>query len=493
MDVADVLSHVDRLYSNLERRRPEIEEFGDYYDGKQPLVFASREWSEFHKDRYKGFADNWCAVVADTPAERLRPVGIVGHELGDLGNEYWNIWQRNDGEILSAQGFLDALIARRSFVTVWYDNDDEPTMDWETADQAYVEYYPGSRTRRRFAIKAWIDDDGWEFLNFFTEKQLWKFKRRTDGVRVTNGVTDGGIHVVGTSYRFANGLGGWVPRDVGETGDDSWPLDHNIGAVPVVEIGNRSRLGKDPISEIAGTKAMQDAINLLWAYLFGSADHASFPARVVMGTEQPKMPVLDENGQVVGSREVAIKDLQNGRLLWLTGQNAKIGQWDSAKLDVFTEVIDKAVGHVAAQTRTPSHYLMTQGDNIPAQGYELSEAGLVRKVKLQSLFFGSDMREVLRLFALVKGDAAGALAMKQATVLFEDPATRVESQIGDAIVKRAQAGYPLEELLIMDGKSPDDIQRIMEAVARQREREVDPTIARVMREVDEYAEGPALG
>jgi hypothetical protein len=74
-----------------------------------------------------------------------------------------------------------------------------------------------------------------------------------------------------------------------------------------VEFANRPMLGGEPLSDIAGTIAMQDAINLLWAYLFVAADYASMPARVVMGQEPPKMPILDENGQKIGEKPVDIE------------------------------------------------------------------------------------------------------------------------------------------------------------------------------------------
>ena len=54
----DALRKVGKLYGRLQERRPDIVQFDDFYEGKQPLKFASREWSEFHKDRYTGFADN---------------------------------------------------------------------------------------------------------------------------------------------------------------------------------------------------------------------------------------------------------------------------------------------------------------------------------------------------------------------------------------------------------------------------------------------------
>src|SRR5690606_1675089 len=123
-------------------------------------------------------------------------------------------------------------------------------------------------------------------------------------------------------------------------------------------IGNRPRLKGEPVSEIAGVMPMQDAINLLWAYLFLAADYASMDARVMMSADPPKIPILDSEGKPIGSRPVDMADLREKRLLNITGDNARIDSWSAAKLDIFTDTIEIAVGHIAAQTRTPPHYLV---------------------------------------------------------------------------------------------------------------------------------------
>src|SRR5690606_35941922 len=216
-----------------------------------------------------------------------------------------------------------------------------------------------------------------------------------------DGKTKSGLYVSGTAWGS-----GWEPRQA--SGDDTWPIANPLGEIPVVEVPNRPRLGREPLSDIAGTMAMQDAINLLWAYLFGAADHASFPARVVMGNEHPKLPVLDKDGKKVGEKPVDLKDLQHGRLLWLTGQNASIGQWDAAKLDVFTDVIEVAIGHIGGQTRTPAHYFVANKglSNINGETLVATETPLVKKVEEFQLFSSRAMSDIFRLYAKVRGNEA---------------------------------------------------------------------------------------
>lgn len=472
MDAATALKIAERLYSRLVNQRSEVDEFDQYYDGDQPLEFASREWSEFHKDRYRGFADNWCAPVANAPAERL---GITGVRLGGKGHKraveaLWDDWKTNDGETLSSQGFLESIIARRSYTIVWGDDSSKatrPTFTWEHPGQVIIDYDPANPREKRAAIRSFTDGDE-EYLTLYTPDFLWKWKRPASSVRVTNGRTDSGLIV--TSAGFTR-VGNWKPDQ--PDSDDVWPLPNPLGEVNVVEWQNRPLLGREPVSDIKGTKAMQDAVNLLWAFLFAAADHASMPARVVMGQEPPKMPILDANGQKIGEKAVDIKELQHGRLLWLTGQNSSIGQWDSAKLDVFTSVIENAISHIAAQTRTPSHYLINSG-NVPAAGYELAEAGLEKRCNEFQLSSTAAARDHFRLMAKAKGQDALSEELRRAEFSWKQTAVRSESQMADAMLKKRQVGYPFEYLLEQAGESPTEIARIMEMVKRE---DSDPYLA----------------
>lgn len=475
---------VKALYAKLDRRRPEVEEFDQYYEGDQPLKFTSAEWAAFHRGRYAGFADNWCGVVPDAQNERLAVTGLrVGTSPTPAEKVLWADWQRNEMEAQSSQGFLQSLVAKRSAVIVWGDENDEPDMSWEHPAQVYVEYEPSNRRRRLAAIKAWVDGD-MEYATLYEPGALWKWQRKHAAVKVKQGVTENGLTVVGTSYRSIGDDGGpWEPRE--NTGDDVWPLPNPLGEVPVVEVTNRPRLNREPLSDISGAKAMQDAINLLWAYLFAAADHASMPARVVMGQEPPKVPVLDDKGQVVGEKQVDIKELQHGRLLWLTGQKTSIGQWESAKLDVFTQVIEVAIGHLGGQTRTPAHYFVANKglSNINGETLVATETPLVKKAEEFQLFAGPAIRDIFRLAAKVRGLDGLAQEMTGASVLWANPAIRSEAQQADALLKKKQMGYPFEYILELDGVAAPDRDRIIEMAERERR---DPTLERLSADLSPY-------
>lgn len=467
MDAVAALQKVNSLYRTLSGRRPEITTLDDYYEGKQPLAYASREWADWHKDRYAGFSDNWGVVVADAINERLAIAGLrVGHERTQDEEVLWDDFERNNLPAQSSQGILESVVAKRSSVIVWGTANDEPLVTWEHPSQVAVEYAAdGSRTRTA-GLKVWADGQV-EFATLYTPDEVWKFQR--PAVRaLTNGQTTSGLYVVGSLSPE-----GWQPREVaGET----WPIPNPMGEVPVIEFENRPRLAREPLSDIQGTKAGQDAINLLWAYLFTSADHASFPARVIMGQEPPKIPILDDQGQKIGEKQIDLKELSHGRFMWLTGQNAKIGQWDAAKLDVFTAVIEVMVGHIGAQTRTPAHYFVANKglSNVNGETLTATETPLVKKAEEFQLYNSGAAADIFRLMAKVRGMDALAASVRPSSVQWKNPAIRSESQMADALIKKSQIGYPFEYLMELDGMDAPTRDRILQ----MREREMsDPYMA----------------
>ncbi|GIE35911.1 hypothetical protein Ait01nite_089560 [Actinoplanes italicus] len=484
LTVEAALQWTDRLHREIAGRRPAVARADEYYRGVQRLRFASDKWAEYNAARYKDFSDNWCAPVANSPNERLR---VDGFKLDDDPTQsddekiLWRDWQSNDMDAQSSQGFLGSLIAGRSYVLVWGDERDEPIATWERADQVTIAYDVERPGRATAALKTWHDDTT-EFATLYTPDEVWKWERPWLG---SSG--HGGPLPLRAEAFFTTSAGLLVPasdslgwKERRNTGDDKWPLPNPMGVVPMVEMPNRPMLGSDPLSDIAGTMAMQDAINLLWAYLFNAADAASMPARVVMGQEPPSIPILDENGQVVGKQTVDIRKLAEDRILWLTGQNTKIDQWDAAKLDVFTGVIETAVTHIAAQTRTPPHYLVLGKGmvNVNADGMRAAETGLVKKVEEEQLFFSPGVRGINQRFALVRGKKPLADRCRFGDVKWRDAENHSEAQRVDALQKLGALGFPFAWIAERYGLSPTEVERVL--AMRDTERQQDP-LAEIVR------------
>jgi hypothetical protein len=245
-----------------------------------------------------------------------------------------------------------------------------------------------------------------------------------------------------------------------------------MGVVPMVELPNKPTLVGDPISDVRGVVAMQDAVNLLWAQLFTASDYASFPQRIVTGAEIPEIPILGENGDIVGSRPVDLERFAVDRVMFFTGENVKTSEWTAANLDAYTNVIEVAVGHIAAQTRTPQHYLIGKMANLSGDALIAAETGLVKRIEEKQIWFGQALREMFQLIALAQGNDDKASAIAGGRILWADAESRSHAQLADALLKLKQIGFPFEWLALKYGVTPTEIVELL--AMRENEMKLDP-------------------
>lgn len=437
-----------RMWQQIMRRRSwgdttgnhpsGIRECLDYYRGKHSLRFASEEFSDYFKTRFVGFSDNWCGPVIDSAAERLNWVGIrLGNDTREADKEFQRVMEANDVPSGMSEAFTVALAAGRSFALVWGNRDDEstPLITFEHPEFCTLAIDPDTR-RTTAAAKGWIDD-GQGFLTLYTATEVWKWQWQISDRDQTNPRKQ-------PEFSPDEPSGEWSPR---QGTDDTWPIPNPLGRVPMVEFRNQTLLDDMPLSDLSGVAAMQDAINLTWAYLFNSLDFASLPQRIMTGADYPSVPVLDENGQVIAKKPLDLKRLLKERVLWVPDPNAKPGSWPAADLKVFGDVIELAVDHIASQTRTPPHYLMGKMSNTAAESLTVAETGLVAKVVQRQQYFTRPVRELHSLVALAQGGRKSAKRARDAatgTVVWGDPQYRSLGQKTDAFLKLAQGGLPLQ-------------------------------------------------
>lgn len=460
---AEALALVQLLETELLSRRSLIRRNADYYRGDQRLAFASDQFRKFHGDRYRDFSDNWVQIVADSPVERLTVNGMMPAGATEADKDLWRVWQLNGLDADSQLGFLGAINSARSYVLVWGNPDDPetPEVTFEDASQCIVVYEPGSRRKRRAALKRW-DDGGCSYATLYLPTEVWKFKR----AMVDPSAKSPQMRQVDEE------MNSWEPREIAETGDAVNPQPNPMGVVPLVELPNRPTLTDDPISDVCGVVAMQDAVNLLWAQLFTAVDYASFPQRIVLGAEIPEVPILNEQGQIVGSRPVDMERFAVDRVMFFEGENVKVTEWTAANLEAYSNIIEVAVGHIAAQTRTPQHYLIGKMANLSGDALLAAETGLVKRVEEKQLWFGQALREVFRLVALAQGDDRKADAVAGGRVIWANAQSRSEAQTADALVKLRQIGFPFEWLALRFGLTPTEVADLM--AMKEKELQADP-------------------
>jgi hypothetical protein len=439
-ETLDARNLVNQLSQQLDNRLGPIQRMQDYYDGRQPLKFATAEYRKHFGTQYAGFKDNWCAPVADTTAEKLTVAGLRlaadGEDAGvqrTADRDFARIWQANEGPAQSSQAFTEACIAKRAFALVWGDGDDGMTPDitFETADEVIVGYEPGSRRRRKAALKRWTDGQ-YDYGTLYTATEIWKWQRQRPQQSLQAYTPD--------ELRKYQ----WIIRNL--PGGDPAVIPNPAGVVPIIELANRPRLKAEPLSEVEGAAAMQDAINALWAYMFTAADFAAMPQRVVLGAMAPQIPILDSSGKPTGSfKQVDINEFLKpaamARMMAFEGDNAKIAQWDPSNLATFTDAIEFAVGHLAAQTRTPAHYFTGKIVNVPEGGLIALAQAHISKVRERAVYYSGGIKEIAAVGYQMLGQDAKATAARGGRVMWEDFELRSEGQMADLAIKLRQAGF----------------------------------------------------
>src|SRR5690606_34332487 len=241
----------------------------------------------------------------------------------------------------------------------------------------------------RIGMLSWIDDD-FDYATLYTDEEVWRFRRSRTPDRWDSKLPSQG--------------GGWELRE-----DVDNPQRNPLGLMPLVEFRNETLLDDVPVSDIGGVICMQDAINLTWAYLLNALDYASLPGRVVLGTAPPEIPILDQSGQPTGkTRPLPLDEFIRDRIAFIPGENTSIGEWSVATLDGFSKVIEQAVEHIAAQTRTPPPKQVARMVNTDAESLTIAEAGLVSKTRERIRMAKAPLRRIFRLMALAMGDEAKA-------------------------------------------------------------------------------------
>lgn len=218
----------------------------------------------------------------------------------------------------------------------------------------------------------------------------------------------------------------------------------------------------------------------------------------MLGAEPPSVPILDENGQVIGSKPANMEDLANGRLLFLPNATG-VDQYSSAKAEYFISTIKQALAHISAQTRTPGHYLNTNDSmaNLNGDALTAAEVPLATKCGTFQIHAGPSIKEIAALNALVRGRQGIADAIRATDsirfVQWRDAAMHSLAQVADAATKDKSIGMSLRTILEKRyGMTEPEIDREMERIAA--ERPPDPVGEALVGELRNGSNGnPAAG
>ncbi|MFG3048130.1 phage portal protein [Streptomyces sp. NPDC048241] len=446
MSAQEALRLTSVLEQELDRRQAAITLWNDIYKGSQNLGFASERFKAAFGGLFEGFSDNWSEVVCDAPSERLCPVGFrfgTGDEKDPpaADKDAQRIWQSSNMDAWSRVAHTEGSVKSRAFALVWAADPDadevEPEITVEDATQCIVAYEPGSRRKRKAALKRFDGEDGYQYSTLYLWDELWKWRRKVSGS--------------GLILPSSLALSRWEPR-----GDrpDQQRIDNPLKRVPMVELRNRPRLTDDPTPEHQQVIPLQIAVTKLIADMLTASEAGAFPARWGTGIDLPKDPLT---GQEIDDPE--LWKLAVNKMLRASNPGAKFGNFEAADLSNFVAGITLLTEHISALSRTPPTYFMGKIQNVSADALTAAEAGLASKCRIKTTFLGEDWEEVMRLAFLVKGDEKRG-NNPLAETIWRDVEYRTEAQHIDAVLKKKALGVPWRQLMEDAGYTPTQIDRM---------------------------------
>lgn len=412
-------STIERLSRRHDAEIPELEELDQYYEGTQGLTYMHPEIFAEVRDRIHPVIIFWAQMAIDAIVERLR---VQGFKTGDkdLDAELRRVWIHNDMDLGFGMAMLDALIMRRSYVSVGTNEKDAdtPLVVPESPLEVYADNDP--RTRRvRAALRRVHDVDPAGSISaryatlYLPDRTIW------------------------CTWR-----GGWAEdrRDV-----------HGLGEVPIAPLVNRprtrsairsarnatrERIGR---SDVDAIRPLVDGASKLATDMMVAAEFLAIPLRALFGVGPDDFK--DEQGNPMTPLKAML-----GRLLTIPDEDVKAFEFAAAQLANFTGSLDALAKLVASVTGLPPHYLGMSSDNpASAEAITGSESRMATKAERKQDPFGAAARQVARLirrFQLGEWDPD----VETVKVDWRDVRTPTVGTMADAAVKKFTTTPPIVPL-----------------------------------------------
>jgi hypothetical protein len=458
----------DQLEAMLEDRRPRLEMYDRYYRGEHRLAFATSKFREAFGELFEAFSTNWCGLVVDVCAERLV---VQGFEFGEdeANDEAWLQWQDSSLDAGALSLHTTSIKAETAYLIVGPprvpdDENSQPTVTVESPHQVIVVTDPADRTRRVAALKKFVAIDGSIITTLWLPDKTYMWAKDTLADRVES-------------------LGIFIPAGVGGDYQLIGVEDNAIAPIiPVIPFDNAPDLLTGGTSDLKPAIALNDAANKFFTDMLVASEYNGFPQRVLTGVdlESAKNP----DGSLKSEAEIRAAV---SRVWAFEDPNAKAFQLNAGQLSQYVEGVDMAVQHLAAQTRTPPHYLLAKLINVSGDALVAAETGLEHRAKRKHLDFSDAHEEAQRVGfawrAAVRPNDGRASRWQElarfaeAETVWGPTANRDPVSLAQSLTMKQAIGVPKKVLWREAGYTPQQIKDMEEELAAEQKAEADAAAA----------------
>lgn len=339
-----VPSDVKKAFDALTAKAKLYTAYFKYYDGDQPLRYSTTRLRDIFQDITARFTQNFCAVVIDAELERIH---LDHFDMGKdtaVAERLKALFSSTGLDIDAADMRTAELVCGESFICAQYSPDgDEPReieAYYNDPRLVHMFYESENPRRKRMAAKWWVGDDGLRYLNLYYPDRILYY------------VSTGKAESVQTADSF-------VPAELPEAQNEK-------GIIPIFHFRLDRRIIK---SRLVNVTDPQDMINKLTADMMVASEFGAFAQR---------WAITEADISALKSAPNEVWKLPPGDG---SGQPTSVGSFPVTNLDNFLSAIDNIAANIAIITRTPKHYLLSQGGDPSGEALIAMEAPLNKKAQ----------------------------------------------------------------------------------------------------------------
>lgn len=368
----------------------------NYFNGNQPLAFATERFRKVFGTQFEAFAANLCPVVVNTVVDRLVISGftqtnnatVISTEQVDpkaqiLETRLMAMWDDNMMQRVEAEIYQDSFTCGDGYLFVWPDDSNQPELTSQDPLQICVRYDPENRYKIIFAGKLWRNDENFIRLNLYYPDRILKF------------ITPKKIESSANLEQLGNDAS-FIPFI---DSDGVSEVTNDYGIVPIFHFPNAARIGSFGRSELADVMPLQDAVNKALMDMLVAQEFAAFPQRWATGVE---FEIDKETDQPINPFKSGVE-----RVWTLTDNSGKFGEFAAADLTKFLDVREGFVKDMARISQTPLHYFSgaSHSDRYPSgEALRTAESPLISKLHRKQNAFGTVWAQVTAFCLLIMGE-----------------------------------------------------------------------------------------
>jgi hypothetical protein len=335
----------------IDKMRDTYETCQAYYDGDQPLLFATEKFRNAFGTLFTEFSDNLCPTVVEALSDRLKVTGWDGDSAKQV-QKFWDKWRLDR---VQSQVHRTSPMKGDAYVLVWPNKDNEPKFWPHEPDQVCVDYDDEDDPSVILkAGKVWQDDDEHFRCTLYYDDHVEKY--RTIGPE-KSGAAPAKV------YRWTT---------IGE-------LDNPWERVPMFHFGNGAEIGCMGVSRLKDVMPVQDALNKSVLDLLVAMEFVAMPQRYATGLQ---VEVDEDTGKPKSPPFTPGVDR-----IWTAAGDVKFGEFSQATLTQFVEVQNSLRLEMARISGTPPHFLSLE-DRMPSgEALKVSEGRLIKKIESSQTTF----------------------------------------------------------------------------------------------------------